>query len=215
MRVLMNYKPLENRRGRVWWRCQSREPSGRDRRVHEWCRWWPKHEPEPQNTTRETLSSTFTVAQKTTHSVTVATFNKPRTEQITSGMKQVSAFKSGHFARNKTINTILWLFKWIAVAPSVQAAREPIVSLPLYWNKHEWTSEGILFLLQKDVNTWFFKFKSTDVNLLSCLGGLSDDMADCGLWLVRSNFTLAPQRTFQCEEHFVDVTGSSWTQRCQ
>ncbi len=43
-----------------------------------------------------------------------------------------------------------------------------------YRNKHEWTSEGILFQLRKDVNTQFFKFNSTDVNLLSCLVCLSD-----------------------------------------
>ncbi len=46
---------------------------------------------------------------------------------------------------------------------SVQAACEPIIFLHLLVkarNKHEWTSEAILFKLWKDV-TPFFKFKST------------------------------------------------------
>ncbi len=40
--------------------------------------------------------------------------------------------------------------------------------------------------------TPFFKFKSTDVNLLSCLVCLSDKMADLALWLVRSPVNQTP-----------------------
>ncbi len=40
-----------------------------------------------------------------------------------------------------------------------------------------------LFQMQKDTN---FRFKSTEVNLLSCLICVSDKMADSALWLVRS-----------------------------
>ncbi len=56
---------------------------------------------------------------------------------------------------------------------SAQVAHEAIIFsylLVMAWNIHEWTSEVILFQLQKNVNTHFFKF--TDVNLL------------CTVWLV-------------------------------
>ncbi len=58
---------------------------------------------------------------------------------------------------------------------SAQVAHEAITFsylLVMAWNIHEWTSEVILFQLQKNVNTQFFKFKFTDVNLL------------CTVWLV-------------------------------
>ncbi len=51
----------------------------------------------------------------------------------------------------------------------VQAAREAIISsslLDMAWNKHEWTSKGILFHF---VSIPFFKLKSPNVNLFSCL----------------------------------------------
>ncbi len=69
---------------------------------------------------------------------------------------------------------------------SVQAAREPFISslLVIAWNKHEWTLEGILFQPQKDVKTPFFKFRSTDVNLLLSCGLFVGQ--NSALWLVRS-----------------------------
>ncbi len=53
----------------------------------------------------------------------------------------------------------------------VQAACEPIIFTYFLkaHNIQEWTSKHILFQPQIDVNTQFFKFKSTEVNLLSCL----------------------------------------------
>ncbi len=50
------------------------------------------------------------------------------------------------------------------------------------WNKHEWTSKGILFHF---VSIPFFKLKSPNVNLFSCLVCLSDKMADLPLCLAR------------------------------
>ncbi len=64
---------------------------------------------------------------------------------------------------------------------------QPIISsslLVIVWNKHEWTSEGIVSTTERFQCTPFFKFKSTDVNLLSCLVCLFNKVADSGLWLV-------------------------------
>ncbi len=71
---------------------------------------------------------------------------------------------------------------------SVQAAREPIVFSYLLKerNEHEQTSERRLFNRGKTTIHNIFKFKSTKVNLLSCLICLLDNMADSALVLVRS-----------------------------
>ncbi len=50
------------------------------------------------------------------------------------------------------------------------------------WNKHEWTPKGILFHF---VSIPFFKLKSPNVNLFSCLVCLSDKIADLPLCLAR------------------------------
>ncbi len=73
---------------------------------------------------------------------------------------------------------------------SVQAAREPIVFSYLLKerNEHEQTLECRLFNFNRGKTTihTIFKFKSTKVNLLSCLICLLDNMADSALLLVRS-----------------------------
>ncbi len=97
----------------------------------------------------------------------------------------------------KTINTpsllLLCSISHASLTPtdrystSVQVAREPIISsslLVIVWNKHEWTSEGIVSTMERFQCTPFFKFKSTDINLLSCLFCLFNKVADSGLWLV-------------------------------
>ncbi len=48
-------------------------------------------------------------------------------------------------------------------------------------NKHEWTSEGILFQPLKDVNTHNFSNTSPPMLIYYCLVCLSDKMADWAL----------------------------------
>ncbi len=54
----------------------------------------------------------------------------------------------------------------IAVAPQFKRHVINHLLLVIAQNKHKGTSEGVLFQLWKDVNKHYFKFKSTDVNLL-------------------------------------------------
>ncbi len=88
-----------------------------------------------------------------------------KTEQVTSGMKQILAF-----------------FKEFS-----------FTILVIAWNKHEWTSEGILFQLWKDVNTHHFSSSSPPTLSSSPVWFVFlTKMADSALWLVRSPVNQTP-----------------------
>ncbi len=93
-----------------------------------------------------------------------------KTEQVTSGMKQeFCPLKKKNF-RQKT-QFCVPLMCWS--------------SFHIYL-KHKININNAFVQLRKDVNTHSFKFKSTEVNLLSCLICLSGKMTDSALLLVRS-----------------------------
>ncbi len=92
---------------------------------------------------------------------------------------------------------------------SVQAAREPIVSSSLLvkaQNKLEWTSGRYLIsTAERHQYTPSFKFKSTDVNLLSCLVCLSNKNGRFGIdWSYRRsiNLPVKGQLTMECNKHY-------------
>ncbi len=79
---------------------------------------------------------------------------------------------------------------------SVQAARKLIISSSLQviaWNKHEWTSEGILFQPWKDVNTQHFLNSSPPTLIWSPIWFVCwTKKADSASWLVRSPVNQTP-----------------------
>ncbi len=78
----------------------------------------------------------------------------------------VSAFKFCHFVRNSSNTCCFVALLFVLIdhcSASVQAACEPIIStsiLIIKRNKHEWTSEGLLFKPLKDINTHHFSSSS-------------------------------------------------------
>ncbi len=80
---------------------------------------------------------------------------------------------------------VLWLFNvsWqIAVAPQFKRHVIDHLLLVIAQNKHEWTSEGILFQLWKDVNAHYYSSSSPPM-LLSCLVCLSDKNGRFGIMI--------------------------------
>ncbi len=83
--------------------------------------------------------------------------------------------------KNQTINNVLWLFHvpyQIAVAHMNRLSFHIYLKHKINMNEHQ-KAEICQY-------TPFFKLKSSDVNLLSSLVCLSDNMADSTSWLVRS-----------------------------
>ncbi len=102
-----------------------------------------------------------------------------KTEQVTCGMKQSLSLQILYFFKRNSNNIYHFVALQCVVTDhcSTSVLRGPIISsslLDIAWNKHEWTSEGILFQPWKDINIHFFKFKLTNVNLLSSLVCLPD-----------------------------------------
>ncbi len=103
------------------------------------------------------------------------------------------------FKEIQTINTALWLFNvsWQITVLSQFKRSSFHVHL-----KHEINIRT--YFISAAVRcqyTIFFKFKSTEMNLLSCLICLPHKMADSALWLVRS-----PVNQALCERSIVSVS---------
>ncbi len=111
----------------------------------------------------------------------------------------VSAFKFCHFVRNSSNKCCFVALLFVMIdhcSASVQAACEPIIStsiLIIKRNKHEWTSEGLLFKPLKDINTHHFSSSSPLTLIYSPVWFVCrNKMADSALWLVRYPANQAP-----------------------
>ncbi len=70
---------------------------------------------------------------------------------------KISAFKFWHFFEIQTINNVLWLLNVLRLSSnSISTDHLFLFTIVIEWNKHEWTSEEILFQPRKDINTHYF-----------------------------------------------------------
>ncbi len=115
-------------------------------------------------------------------------------ENLRNEVLGLSAFKVCQFSNNV-------FQQWIQVCGSLMCCSRSLYCLSSSGTCHNHhflftsysmkeTSEGILFQLRNDVNT--HHYKSTYINVLSCLIWLSDKRADSMIWLVGSPVNQAP-----------------------
>ncbi len=118
---------------------------------------------------------------------------------------KVSAFTFCNLRNSTNKYCFVALYSVVAdhFSTSVQAVCELIIScslLVIAWNKHEWTSKGILFQPRKDVNTHYFSPSSNPPMLIYfpvwfvCW----TKMADSALWLVRLPVNQTPGKGSVC-----------------
>ncbi len=135
--------------------------------------------------------------------VTVATFDKPCRSHATRYHVVINTSRSRQemdytpvsaFLRNSNNKWSCVALKCVVkdhcIALIVQAAHVNRSSFRIYLKheiKQEWTTMYFISTTERRQYAEFFKFKSTEVNLLSCLICLSGKMADSALLLVRSH----------------------------
>ncbi len=112
-----------------------------------------------------------------------------KTGQVTFGMKQLK-FQSQFsnvvfFLRNPKNKYHLWLFNVSQLLSSSGTSRHLVSVLVISWNKHEWTSECILFQLRKYINAHHFSSSSPLMLIYSSLWFVCwTKISDTALWLV-------------------------------